>query len=100
MNGLPSLAKGPDRTRLLVHPTDATRLGVAEGDAVGVRSRTGRVSAVVRITDDVMPGVVSLPHGFAQCSANAITDDRLVEPVVGTSILNGVPVVVEAGDAS
>jgi anaerobic selenocysteine-containing dehydrogenase len=100
MNGLPSLAKGPDRTRLLVHPTDATRLGVAEGDTVGVRSRTGRVSAVVRITDDVMPGVVSLPHGFAQCSANAITDDRLIEPVVGTSILNGVPVVVEVADAS
>ena len=99
MNGLPSLAKGPDRTRLLVHPTDATRLGVADGDTVGVRSRTGRLSAVVRITGDVMPGVVSLPHGFGQCSANAVTDDHLIEPVVGTSILNGVPVVVEAGDA-
>jgi anaerobic selenocysteine-containing dehydrogenase len=100
MNGLPSLAKGPDRTRLMVHPTDATRLGVAEGDSVGVRSRTGRISAVVKVTDDVMPGVVSLPHGFAQCSANAITDDALIEPVVGTSILNGVPVIVEAGHAS
>lgn len=100
MNGLPSLAKGPDRKRLLVHPTDAARLGVADGDTVRVRSRTGRVSAVVGVTDDVMPGVVSLPHGFAQCSANDLTDDRLVEPVVGTSILNGVPVVLETGDAS
>jgi hypothetical protein len=52
------------------------------------------------VTDDVMPGVVSLPHGFAQCSANALTDDLLIEPVVGTSILNGVPVKVEAGDGS
>jgi anaerobic selenocysteine-containing dehydrogenase len=95
MNGLPSLAKGPDRSRLMVHPADAARLGVAEGSTVTVRSRTGRVSAVVRITDEVMPGVVSLPHGFGQCSANDITDDRLIEPVIGTSILNGVPVVVE-----
>jgi anaerobic selenocysteine-containing dehydrogenase len=96
MNGLPSLAKGPDRARLLVHPADAARLGVKDGDSVGVRSRTGRVAAVVRVTDEVMPGVVSLPHGFAHCSANAITDDYLVEPVIGTSILNGVPVVLEA----
>jgi anaerobic selenocysteine-containing dehydrogenase len=100
MNGLPSLAKGPDRKRLLVHPTDAARLGIADGEPVGVRSRVGRVTAVVRLTDEVMPGVVSLPHGFAQVSANALTDDRLVEPVVGTSILNGVPVTLERGDAT
>jgi hypothetical protein len=57
-----------------------------------------------------MPGVVSLPHGFGHGAAaatlrvagalagpnvNALTDDLLVEPLVGTAILNGVPVAVE-----
>ena len=98
MNGLPSLAKGPDRARLMVHPDDAGRLGVVDGARVDVRSRTGQVTATVQVTDDVMPGVVSLPHGFARCNANALTDERLVEPVLGTSILNGVPVTVEAHD--
>lgn len=100
MNALPSLAKGPDRARLLVHPADAARIGFADGARVTVRSRTGRVEAVAHVSDEVMPGVVSLPHGFARCSANALTDERLVEPVIGTSILNGVPVVVEVADAS
>jgi anaerobic selenocysteine-containing dehydrogenase len=100
MNGLPSLAKGPDRSRLLVHPEDAARIGIADGGRVSVRSRTGRVFAVAQVTEDVMPGVVSLPHGFGRCNANELTDEQSVEPVVGTSILNGVPVIVEATDAS
>jgi anaerobic selenocysteine-containing dehydrogenase len=100
MNGLPSLAKGPDRARLLVHPADAARIGVVDGARARVRSRTGCVSVVVHVTDEVMPGVVSLPHGFGRCSANELTDEQRVEPVVGTSILNGVPVVVEAGEPS
>ena len=100
MNDLPSLAKGPDRARLLVHPQDATRLGLADGGRVAVRSRVGRVIAVVHVSDEVMPGVVSLPHGFARVNANALTDDRLVEAVIGTSILNGVPVTLEPLDVA
>jgi anaerobic selenocysteine-containing dehydrogenase len=100
MNELPSLAKGPDRATLLVHPRDASRLGIADGMRVRVRSRAGAVQATARVSDEVMPGVVSLPHGFARASANALTDDTLVEPVIGSSILNGVPVTIEAADGS
>ena len=107
LHNLPSLVKGADRTRLLVHPADAARLGLGDGDAVRVASRTGNVRAIVGLSADVMPGVCSLPHGFGQAaaaatlrvagkltapSANALTDEELVEPVLGTSILNGVPV--------
>jgi anaerobic selenocysteine-containing dehydrogenase len=100
MNELPALAKGPDRSALLVHPQDAARLGVRDGARVRVRSRTGSVVTTAQVTADVMPGVVSLPHGFAKTSANALTDDQLVEPVIGTSILTGVPVELELADAS
>jgi anaerobic selenocysteine-containing dehydrogenase len=110
LHNVRSLAKGPDRSRLMVHPEDAARLGLEEGCTARVKSRSGEATVLVTITDDVMPGVVSLPHGFGQkaaastlrvagalpgVSANALTDDQRVEPIIGTSILNGVDVVIE-----
>ena len=110
MHNLRALAKGADRATLLVHPDDASRLGLVHGGRARVRSRAGELIAPVVITTDVMPGVVSFPHGFghqsaqstlaiagalAGANANAVTDERFVEPIIGTSILNGVPVSVE-----
>lgn len=111
MHNVRSLVKGPDRATLLVHPDDAARLGLADGRRARVKSRVGAVVVTVEITDTIMPGVVSLPHGFGHQAAaetlrvagalpganvNALTDDALVEPLLGTAILNGVPVTVEA----
>jgi anaerobic selenocysteine-containing dehydrogenase len=98
MNELPSLSKGPDRATLMVHPDDATRAGLTSGCRARVRSRAGSLEVTVQVTDEMMPGVVSLPHGFARANANALTDETRVEPVVGTSILNGVPVTIERVD--
>jgi anaerobic selenocysteine-containing dehydrogenase len=109
MHNAPSLVKGPDRAALLMSPHDATRLGLAEGGSVRVKSRAGEVTARLSITETMMPGVVSLPHGFGHASAadtmrvagalagpnvNALTDEAVVEPLTGTAVLNGVPVVV------
>jgi anaerobic selenocysteine-containing dehydrogenase len=109
MHNLPMLAKGPDRAKLFMNPSDANARGIAEGDHVRIQSRAGVVVAPAHVTDEVMVGVVSLPHGFghveakdtlkvagamAGTSANVLTDELLVEPVIGTSILNGVPVEV------
>jgi len=115
MQNAPSLVKGPDRSMLFMHPADAERLGIARGTSrVRVRSRVGEVVVSLSLTEDVMPGVVSLPHGYGHAvaaetmrvaasvpgeNANAITDDRLLEPLTGTAILNGVPVTVEAVSA-
>ncbi|HVK71505.1 MAG TPA: molybdopterin dinucleotide binding domain-containing protein, partial [Polyangium sp.] len=115
MHNVPSLVKGPDRSMLLVHPTDAARLGLTSGARVRVRSRVGEVVVAMAVTEDMMPGVVSLPHGHGHAAAadtmrvaagvpganaNAITDDLHVEPLTGTAILNGVPVTVEPADAA
>jgi anaerobic selenocysteine-containing dehydrogenase len=111
MHNLPLLARGPDRAALHMNPEDAERLGVARCERVKVTSRAGSVEARLTVTDDVMPGVVSLPHGFGHKeaaetlrvagalegpNANALTDEQRVEPIIGTSILNGVPVRVES----
>lgn len=92
MNGLHSLSKGPVRSKLQLHPLDAARFGIHQDDAVRIESRAGSVIAQAQLTEDVMPGVVSLPHGFDSPNVNALTDEQHVEPILGTSILNGVPV--------
>ncbi len=111
MHNCPSLVKGASRTALFVHPDDAESLGLSNKASARVESRVGELLAEVRVTDEVMRGVVSLPHGFGHAAAretlrvagavggpnmNAVTDDSVVEPLTGTAVLNGVPVRVTA----
>ena len=95
---------------LLVHPDDAARIGLADGDDARVRSRAGEVVAPVAVTDEIMPGVVSLPHGWGHAGAgvrmdvagaqpgtntNVLTDEQFLDVPSGNAALNGVPVEVE-----
>lgn len=90
-----------------VNPADARRLGLEHGDLAELETRTGRVRVEVEVTDDVAPGVVSLPHGWGHdvdgtrqsvasgrpgVNANLLTDDRLVDEPTGTAAISGVPV--------
>jgi len=78
---------------------------------VRVSSRVGSVVAPVELDDGIMPGVVSLPHGFghhragtgqtiaaahAGVSINDITDDARVDALSGVAAFSGVPVQIEA----
>jgi anaerobic selenocysteine-containing dehydrogenase len=111
MHNARSLVKGPDRSQLLMAPADAARLGLADGTRVRVRSRVGEVIARLAVTEEMKPGVVSLPHGYGHAEAaatlrvagavpgpnvNELTDDQTLEPLVGAAILSGVPVTVSA----
>ena len=105
MHWIPRLIKGPNRCTLLLHPDDAARLGIADGDRVTVTSRVGAVTLPAHITTDIVPGVVSMPHGYGQrregrpqggASINDITDEQLTDALTGTPVLNGVPVTVSA----
>src|SRR6185369_8627734 len=58
------LVKGPRRCTLLVHPQDASRRGLVDGAQARVKTARGVVIAHVEISDEIMPGVVSLPHGW------------------------------------
>jgi anaerobic selenocysteine-containing dehydrogenase len=104
------LMKGPTRHELLMHPDDARARGLSSGARVRVRSRTGDVVVEMVATDEMMPGVVSLPHGFGHdrsgirlsiastfpgASNNDLTDETRLD-VSGNAALNGVPVTVEA----
>ncbi len=112
MHNLEPLVKGKERCTAQMHPDDAARLGLSEGAAAVLRSAAGRVEAPVEITDSVMPGVVSLPHGWGHdqpgtrmavagahhgVNSNVLADESAVEPVSGNAVLNGIPVEVSAG---
>ena len=107
MHNLPALAGGTNRCTLLIHPEDAARLGV--GDNAVITGPGGKLQVPVEITDAIRPGVVSLPHGWghdapgtrlsvaatqAGVNVNSLLDSSLLEPLSGTSVLNGVPVEV------
>jgi anaerobic selenocysteine-containing dehydrogenase len=102
--------KGKDRCTLMIHPEDASRVGVESGDVVAVRSRVGEVRAPAEVTDEIMRGVVSLPHGFGHgregvqlrvassrpgVSINDITDELALD-MSGNAAFSGIPVTVVA----
>lgn len=110
LRNVPKLMRGDRDRRLRVHPDDAGRLGLVDGEVARVRSRVGAVEAEVRVSDEVMPGVVSLPHGWSDGvephrrvvaelgrgpNCNALIDQRAIEPLAGMAWLNGYPVTVE-----
>ncbi|MCW2814440.1 MAG: molybdopterin dinucleotide-binding protein [Nocardioides sp.] len=96
LNHVPALTRGPDRCTLLMHPEDAVRAGVSDGDVVCVGTREGELSVPVAVSDEMMPGVVSLPHGWAeQRNSNLLNPGDVVDVPSGTIAVNGVPCRVE-----
>ncbi|MEM9203637.1 MAG: molybdopterin-dependent oxidoreductase [Actinomycetota bacterium] len=109
MHNVEVLVKGKPRCTLQINPNDAAELGIVDGGQAAIRSRVGEVIADVDVTDIVMPGVVSLPHGWghgqsgarlevaarhAGVNSNVLTDPLAIDPMSGTSVLNGIPVEV------
>ncbi|TCC41066.1 molybdopterin-dependent oxidoreductase [Kribbella speibonae] len=115
MHNSARLVKGKPRHQLLMHPHDLADRELTDGQLVTVTSAAGSISVEVASSNDIMPGVVSLPHGFGHnrpgtqltianhvngSSANDITDAAFIDPTAGTAAVNGVPVTVTAGQSS
>lgn len=105
------LVKGPVRCTLRMNPGDAAARGLREGGLVRVTSRVGAVVAPLEVSEEMMPGVVSLPHGWGHgrvgarlavaarhpgVSVNDLTDDQAIDAVSGNAGFSGVQVEVEA----
>jgi anaerobic selenocysteine-containing dehydrogenase len=109
MHNVKVLVKGKERCTLLVHPDDARRYGLVDGGTAQVASEAGRLVAPVEVTDEMMPGVVSLPHGWghdkpgtrlavarehAGVNNNVLAPGHLVDVPSGNQVVNGIPVEV------
>jgi anaerobic selenocysteine-containing dehydrogenase len=93
-----------------IHPQDATKLSISDKQMINVKSRVGKISLPAEVTDRIMPGVISIPHGWghnkkgmrwqiaeqhAGVSVNDLTDEMVVDELSGNAVLNGVPVWIE-----
>ena len=103
LNDLPSLAGRQSANRAEIHPDDAARLGVADGDLVEISSPVGRIELAALVTDAVRPGSVCVDHGWGSrvfdpagggpptglgANRNLLVDNRAVDPLSGTAALN------------
>lgn len=111
MHNLPVLAKGRERCTLLVHPDDAARAGIADGQTARLSNARGSLLAQVSVSADMRPGVVSLPHGWGHdlegarlgvaaqhpgVNMNLLLDEEARDPLSGTSVLSGIAVRMSA----
>ncbi len=107
MHNLSPLVRGKPRCTVQVHPDDAASLGLADGEPAAVSSASGTIEVPVEVTDAVMAGVVSIPHGWghdapgaqmgvasehAGANSNVLADENAVDPLSGNAVLNGIPV--------
>jgi len=110
MHNSERLVKGNDRCVLLMHPDDAEKRGLKTGDRARIATSIGAIEAPVAISDEIMRGIISLPHGWGHdrdgvrlrvaskrpgVSVNDITDDSAIDPVSGVTHFNGIPTRVE-----
>ncbi len=115
MHNAHRLVKGKPRHQLMMNPADMSQRGIVDGTRVTVSSRVGEIEIEAMSTPEMMPGVVSLPHGFGHArtgvhlaiardhageSANDLTDEMAVDAVSGNAVLNGVAVTVKLVSAS
>jgi len=111
MHNSPRLMRGADRCTALLHPDDAAKRGLDDGQRVRVASATGAIEVPLELSDEMRPGVVSVPHGFghkhagvgwrvaashAGASVNDVTDPSIVDRLTGNAAFNDVPVQVDA----
>jgi anaerobic selenocysteine-containing dehydrogenase len=113
MHNSQRLVKGPPRCTLLVHPTDAASRHLATGDLAHLGSDVGTVVVPVEVTDAMLAGVVSLPHGWghdrdgtrlgvaqehAGTSMNDVTSDVQLDTLSGNAAFNGLAVTLQRAD--
>ena len=116
MHNIEPLVRGKERCTAHVHPDDAGRLGLVDGERARVSSRAGEIEVQVEVTDAVMRGVVSIPHGWGHdvdgvrlsvasahpgANSNVLADEDQIDPLSGNAVLNGIPIeLAPVGDAA
>lgn len=112
LHNIKQYVRGKDRCTMIIHRSDADRLGLTDGGLALVRSKVGESNVPVEVSDDIMPGVVSIPHGFGHIyndsqqslandqapgiSCNDLIDHEALDTASGTSVVNGARVQIYA----
>jgi anaerobic selenocysteine-containing dehydrogenase len=109
MHNVNVLVKGKERCTLLVHPDDAARYRIEDGELTRVASEAGTIDVVAEVTEDIRRGVVSMPHGWghnlpgtrlsianehAGVNSNVLAPGTFVDVISGNAAVNGIPVTI------
>ena len=98
MHNVPALVKGRDRCPLLVHPDDASRCGLTDDEVATVETDAGSIDVLVHVSDEMMPGVMSLPHGWGHSLPGTRLEIANAHPGVNLNLLNPVDVIDVPGN--
>ena len=81
-----------------MHPADAARLALADGERVRVRSRVGAIELPVTVTapNEILPGTLQITHGYRQANVNLLTHDDVFDPISGFPLMKAIQVQVES----
>jgi len=109
MHNLQRMIKGPNSCTAMINPSDADSYNIKTGDQIRIKSRVNEVEIEAEVTDEIMAGTISIPHGWghdregiqlgkastkAGISFNDLADDQLVDPLSGVSVINAIPVTI------
>lgn len=115
LHNVPALMRGRDRCTLLIHPADAARVGLSSGALAAITTSEGTLTVAAEVSDEVMPGVVCLPHGWGHgragtrldtanahpgVNSNLLNPPALIDVPSNTQVVNGVPCSVRAVDGA
>ena len=110
MHNHEKLMRGHNRCTAMINPDDAARLNISDKEIVKISSRVGTIHIPAELTNQIMQGVVSIPHGYghhragthldvaekyAGVSLNDLTDEKIIDTLTGNAAFNSVRVGVE-----
>lgn len=84
MKNIPEIRQLAPDPEVDIHPDTAAALGVADNEMIQLETRHGQILSRIKITEDLGPGVVSIPHGWAgKSAANILTEINSADPITG-----------------
>jgi anaerobic selenocysteine-containing dehydrogenase len=72
-----------------INPVTAKKYDIIDGEMIGIQTPRGRIKIKAKVTSDIMPGVVSVPHGWAAANCNLLLDSRVRDEVSGYITMRG-----------
>ena len=108
IHNCPSMMKNRKSNIARMNTKDAERLGIARDDRIRVKNKLGQIELPVKVTDNIMAGVIVVPHGWGHnpkagwktaaatsgVNSNLLCDDQVLERPSGHPLMNGIPVQV------
>jgi anaerobic selenocysteine-containing dehydrogenase len=94
MKDIATLHGGSNRPSAQMNPSDVTALSLNGLSSVTVSSDAGSITIPLEITEDVSPGCICIPHGWAEFNVNTLINVDNIDPLGGTAVLSGIPVAV------